>query len=95
MTSQPTACHQSRLRLEWRRTWPDAAQDFCASANGDTVGRIYRTISSSANTPAWIWACHGFHRGRGLTGSGRAWSKDEAARAVEAAVFAAIDRVGA
>ena len=82
------------LRLKWRRTWEDRPRDFSADGDdGEPVGRIYHMIGVGDIPPTWFWSCYGRHRGRIANANGRELSKDETARALEAAWFEAVERI--
>ncbi|WP_173931412.1 hypothetical protein [Chelativorans sp. Marseille-P2723] len=79
------------LRLKWSRTWPDKSEDFVCHADGvdGPVGRIYSSTKPGAVTKHWHWAVNGYLPDLNvhLSNRGVADTKDEAARAVEAAYF--------
>lgn len=84
------------LRLTWRRTWEDKAEDFVCHAPGveDSVGRIYSDTKPGSVEKRWRWFLNGFlpERNVWLSGRGFALTKMEAAEALEAAYFAVIDK---
>ena len=80
------------LRLQWKRTWPDKPRDFAATQDGRPIGRIYFTHTPDAH-PNWIWSCYGRVGELTVNASGRALSKDEAARAVEAVWFDGLESI--
>ena len=69
------------LKLKWRPTWPDKADDFSGS------------ISAGSEAAHWRWFCHGeLPGGRLGAGSGSEWSPRQAAAELETCWFDALAR---
>ena len=81
------------LKLKWRPTWPDKADDFSAWQDERRAGRIYRSISAGSEVAPWRWFCHGeLPGGRLGAGSGCEWSARQAAAELESSWFDALAR---
>jgi len=88
------------LRLQWTKTHTDPrdrAEDFLCHDGDQQVGRIYSHPKRESTVREWIWSTNGFlaeHRVL-MSDRGRAETKSEAARAVEASYFATLERLKA
>lgn len=80
------------LRLRWRQTWPDRDDDYAAIVDGHDgpVCRIFRTAAPGDGAWCWAMVAEAYDISRAGTTSGFERSPRRAARAAEAAWFAAI-----
>ena len=85
------------LRLKWRRTWPDKPHDYVCEApeaHGGQVGRITGEDSVFLGAKRWRWNLYAHVPSRNaiLSRMDFADDKNSAARALEAAWFAFIEK---
>jgi hypothetical protein len=85
LMDNPGAPPDSALRLRWRKTWPDAADDFVAVlADDEGSCRVYLHTGVQVEVGRWHWVANLPHR---HLASGYASTAREAALAAEAAFF--------
>lgn len=79
---------EKKFSYEWRRTWPDSANDFTCWEGGFDIGRV--RLHNAGSAQFWMWYMGDDRPGRLLSANGRTDTRDDACHALEAAFDMAV-----